>query len=223
MAPSHDETRSVNPLVHTQIGAKWALDLHFTLLLISFSMLILPFLLGCFKYTSFRYGHLNTTFHSWKEKEVWPLLLHFLAIWALEHHFQKLEGERSMVPSITLPGDLGTWTPLPKGGRRKKYGPFYYTSWRFGHLNTTSQRWKEKEGNKKNYTSPMLLITTVHELEVHLKWVTSSPLLKRFGSGKLVWMRSRAHLWKCDWSQKEVHLKCCTSSALPDDMGTQVD
>ncbi len=30
----------------------------------------------------------------------------------------------------------------------------------------------------------------------------------------------RAHLWKCDWSWKEVHLKCCTSSALPDDMGT---
>ncbi len=77
---------------------------------------------------------------------------HFLAIWTLEHHFPKLEGGRNMVPSITLPGDLGTWTPLPKVGRRKKCGPFYYT----------------------------------YELEVHPKWVTSSTLLKRFGSGKLV-------------------------------------
>ncbi len=84
----------------TQIDGKWALDLHFSLLLIPFSMLILPFLLGCFKYTSLRYGHLNTTSQSWKEKGVWPLLLHFLAIWSLEHHFRKLEGERSMVPSI---------------------------------------------------------------------------------------------------------------------------
>ncbi len=50
-----------------QIGGKWALDLHFTLLLIPFSMLILPFLLGCFKYTFLRYGHLNTTSQSWKE------------------------------------------------------------------------------------------------------------------------------------------------------------
>ena len=71
----------------TQIGGKWALDLHFTLLLIPFSMLILSSLLGCFKYTSLRYGHLNTTSESWKEK-VWPLLLHFLAIWALEHHLK---------------------------------------------------------------------------------------------------------------------------------------
>ena len=94
--------------VRTQIGGKWALDLHFTLLLIPFSMLILPFHLGCFKYTSLRYGHLNT------EEEVWSLLLHFLAIWALEHHFPKLERERSIVPSITLPGDLGTWTPRLK-------------------------------------------------------------------------------------------------------------
>ena len=31
--------------------------------------------------------------------------------------------------------------------------------------------------------------------------------------------KSREHLWKCDWSQKEVHFKCYTSSALPDDMG----
>ncbi len=109
---------------YPQIGGKWALDLHFTLLLIPFSMLILPFLLGCFKYASLRYGHLNTTSQSWKEKEVWSLLLHFLAIWALEHHFPKVEGDRSMAASITLPGNLGTRTPLPKGERRKKYAPF---------------------------------------------------------------------------------------------------
>ena len=100
---------------------------------------------GPFYYTSWRFGHLNTTSESWKEKEVWSLLLHFLAIWALEHHFPKVEGDRSMVPSITLPGNLGNWTPLPKAERRKKYGPLYYTFWWFGHLNTTSQRWKEKE------------------------------------------------------------------------------
>ncbi len=35
-------------LVNTQIGGKWALDLHFNLLL-PFSMFILPFPLGCFK------------------------------------------------------------------------------------------------------------------------------------------------------------------------------
>ena len=61
-------------------------------------------------------------------------------------------------------------------------------------------------------------------LEHHFpKLVTSSTLLKRFGSGKVVWMRckSRAHLWKCDRSQKEVHFKFCTTSALPDDMGTE--
>ncbi len=52
-----------------QIGGKWALYLLFTLLLIPFSMLILPFLLGCFKYTSLRYGHLNTTSQSWKEDD----------------------------------------------------------------------------------------------------------------------------------------------------------
>ncbi len=34
-------------LVYAQIGGKWALDLQFTLLLIPFSMRILPFLLGC--------------------------------------------------------------------------------------------------------------------------------------------------------------------------------
>ena len=47
-------------------------------------------------------GHLNTPSQSWKEKEVWSLLLHFLAIRALEHHFQKLERERSMVPSLLV-------------------------------------------------------------------------------------------------------------------------
>ncbi len=51
-----------NTLVYTQIDGKWALDLHFTLLLIPFSMLILPFLLGCFKYTSMRYGHFTLSF-----------------------------------------------------------------------------------------------------------------------------------------------------------------
>ncbi len=57
------------------------------------------------------------------------LQVHFLAIWALEHHFAKLKGGRSMVPPITLPsimcitlpGDLGTWTPLPKDGMRKMW------------------------------------------------------------------------------------------------------
>ncbi len=57
-----------------QIDGKWALDLNFTLLLIPFSMLIIPFPLGCFKYTSLGYGHLNTISQSWKEKEVWSLL-----------------------------------------------------------------------------------------------------------------------------------------------------
>ena len=47
------------------------------------------------------------------------LQVQFLAIWALEHHFPKLEGGRRRVPSITPPGDLGTWAPLPNGGRRK--------------------------------------------------------------------------------------------------------
>ena len=142
-------------LTNTQIGGKWALDLHFTLLLIPFYMLILPSPLGCFKYTSLRYGHLNTTSQSWKEKDVWSLLLHFLAIWALEHHFPKLEekevwslllhflaiwvlehhfpkvqGERSMVPSITLPSDLGTWTPLLKILRREKYCRLIYKCYR---------------------------------------------------------------------------------------------
>ena len=28
-----------------------------------------------------------------------------------------------------------------------------------------------------------------------------------------------AHLLMCRWSRKEGHFKCCTSSALPDDMG----
>ncbi len=103
---------------------------------------------GPFCYTSWQCGHLNTTSQRWKEKEVWSLLLHFLAIWALDHHFPKVEGETSMVPSITLPGDLGTWAPLPKGGdlgRSKKYGPFYYTSSWSGHMNTTSQNLKEEE------------------------------------------------------------------------------
>ncbi len=58
-------------------------------------------------------------------------------------------------------------------------GCFKYTSLQYGHLNTTSQSWKEEE-------IWSLLITTAYELEVHLKWVTSSTLLKRFGSGKLV-------------------------------------
>ncbi len=61
--------------VISQIGGKWALDLHFTLLLIPFSMLILLFPLGCFKYTFLWYGHLNTTSQSWKEKNgVWWLV-----------------------------------------------------------------------------------------------------------------------------------------------------
>ena len=71
--------------VGSQIGGKWALDLHFTLLLIPFSMLILPFLLGCFKYTSLRYGHLNTTSESWKEKEVWSLLSVYYTSWRFGH------------------------------------------------------------------------------------------------------------------------------------------
>ncbi len=44
----------------SQIGGKWALDLHFTLLLIPFSMLILPFpLVGGLGNFSLRHGHLK--------------------------------------------------------------------------------------------------------------------------------------------------------------------
>ncbi len=31
----------------------------------------------------------------------------------------------------------------------------------------------------------------------------------------LLGCKSRAHLFKCNWSQEEVHFKCCTSNALP--------
>ncbi len=59
-------------MITSQIGGKWVLYLHFSLLLIPvpFSMLKLPFLF-------------------------WMLQVQFLAIWTLEHHFPKLEGERS--------------------------------------------------------------------------------------------------------------------------------
>ncbi len=58
----------------------------------------------------------NTLLYAYITLPFGMLQLHFLAIWAPEHHFRKLEAERSMVPSITLHGDLGTWTPLPKSG-----------------------------------------------------------------------------------------------------------
>ncbi len=78
---------------------------------------------------------------------------------------------------------MGTWTPLPKVGRRKKYGPFFTLPDDMGTWTPLP-----KVGRRKKY----------------------GPLR----------CKSRAHLWKCDWSQKEVHFKCCTSSALPDDMGS---
>ncbi len=55
-----------------------------------------------FYYTSWRFWHLNTTSQSWKEKEVGSLLLHFLVIWALEHHFLQFETGRSTTHELEL-------------------------------------------------------------------------------------------------------------------------
>ncbi len=45
----------------------------------------------------------NTLHYAYIALPFGMLLVHFLVIWALEHHFPKLEGGRSMVLSITLP------------------------------------------------------------------------------------------------------------------------
>ncbi len=57
----------------------------------------------------------NTLFYAYVTFPFGKLQVHFLAIWALEYHFPKLEGGRCMVASSsnTLPGDIDTCTALP--------------------------------------------------------------------------------------------------------------